>query len=277
MINLKIGTKLGSAFGFLLVMMVVMVCVGINSTRRINGSVKEIAKGSYVKSGYAYQASKALDDVVASIRMLALVKDEKTIATQKQKIEEARGRYREAMAKLEEMEKSEQGVKLLANMKDAIAPAAQANNRVMGLALAHKQDEAVALLLREAIPLTQKVSEAFDAQVKFQQGNVDATYQKSEKIYGQTKWFQIIAGMIAIILGILAATFLTHHFTFRIKKLAVSMVQIADGDLSAQVVIHADDEIGELGRSINRMVTSVGSIMASVKRLHPRLNHRPIR
>jgi methyl-accepting chemotaxis protein len=265
MINLKIGTKLGSAFGFLLVMMVVMVCVGINSTRRIDGSVKEIAKGSYVKSGYAYRASKALDDVVASIRMLALVKDEKTIATQKQKIEEARGRYREAMAKLEEMEKSEQGVKLLANMKDAIAPAAQANNRVMGLALAHKQDEAVALLLREAIPLTQKVSEAFDAQVKFQQGNVDATYQKSEEIYGQTKWFQIIAGMIAIILGILAATFLTRHFTLRIKKLAVSMVQIADGDLSAQVVIHADDEIGELGRSINRMVTAVGSIITSVK------------
>ena len=265
MINLKIGTKLGSAFGFLLVMMVVMVCVGINSTRRIDGSVKEIAKGSYVKTGYAFQASKALDDVVASIRMLALLKDEKTIATEKQKIEEARGRYREAMSKLEEMEKSEQGVKLLANMKDAIAPAAQANNRVIGLALAHKQDEAVALLLREAIPLTRKVSEAFDAQVKFQQGNVDATYQKSEEIYGQTKWFQIIAGMIAIILGILAATFLTRHFTFRINKLAVTMVRIADGDLSTQVVIHADDEIGELGRSINRMVTSVGSIMASVK------------
>ena len=54
--NIKIGTKLGSAFGFLLVIIVMMVCFGISSTRNINGSVKEIAKGSYTKTMYAVQA-----------------------------------------------------------------------------------------------------------------------------------------------------------------------------------------------------------------------------
>jgi len=263
--NLNIGTKLGSAFGFLLVVIVAMVWFGIYSSHRINGSVKEIAKESHAKTVYAFQASKALDDVVASIRMLALLKDEKTIATEKHKIEEARGRYKEAMAKLDETEKSEEGKKLLENMKNAIAPAAQANNRVIELALAHKQEEATALLIKEAIPLTAKVQEAFNAQDKFQQENVDTTYQKSEVTYEHTKWFQIITGMIAIILGILAAVFLTRHFTFRIKKLAATMGRIADGDLSTQVVIHDKDEIGELGISINRMVTSVGTIIASVK------------
>jgi methyl-accepting chemotaxis protein len=264
-IKLKIGTKLGSVFGFLLVIIVVMVCFGISSTRKINGSVKEIAKGSYAKTVYAFQASKAIDDIVASVRMLALLKDEKAIAMEKQKIEEARGRYKDAMTKLDESEKSEEGKKLLENMKNAIAPAKQVNNRVMELALAHKQEEATALLLKEAIPLSAKLQEAFTAQVIFQQENVDAAYRKSEVIYGQTKWFQIIAGMLAIILGILAAVFLTRHFTFRIKKLADTMGRIADGDLSTQVVIHADDEIGELGMSINRMVTSLGSIITAVK------------
>jgi methyl-accepting chemotaxis protein len=242
-----------------------MVCFGISSTRKINGSVEEIAKGSYAKTVYAFQASKAIDDVVASIRMLALLKDEKAIATEKQKIEEARGRYREAMAKLDEMVKSEEGKKLLENMKNAIASAAQVDNRVMELALAHKQDEAVALFMKEAIPLLAKLQEAFNAQVKYQQENVDAAYQKSEVIYEQRKWFQIISGILATILGLLAAAFLTRHFTFRIKKLRDTMGRIADGDLSTQVVIHANDEIGELGISINRMVTSVGTIIASVK------------
>jgi methyl-accepting chemotaxis protein len=263
--NLQIGTKLGSAFGFLLVIIVVMISFGISSTRKINGSVKEIAKGSYAKTVYAFQASKAVDDVVASIRMLALLKGQNDVAREKQKIEEARGRYREAMAKLEDTEKSEEGKKLLENMKNAIAPAAQVDNRVMELALAHKQEEAVALFMKEAIPLLAKLQEAFNAQVKYQQENVDAAYQKSEVMYEQTKWLQIIAGMISTILGIMAAVFLTRHFTFRIKKLRDTMGRIADGDLSTQVVIHAMDEIGELGISINRMVTSVGAIIASVK------------
>jgi len=263
--NFKIGTKLGSVFGFLLVIIIVMVCVGVKSTRNINGSVKEIAKGSHAKTVYAFQASKAVDDVISSIKMLALLKEEKAIAMEKQKIEEARGRYKEAMAKLDESEKSAEGKKLLENMKNAVAPAAQVDNRVMELALAHKQEEAVALFMKTAVPLLKKLQEAFDAQVKFQQENVDTAYQKSEVTYEHTKWFQINAGMIAIILGILAAVFLTRHFTFRIKKLRDTVGRIADGDLSTQVVIHADDEIGELGTSINRMVTSVGAMIASVK------------
>ncbi len=73
------------------------------------------------------------------------------------------------------------------NMKSAIAPAAQTDNRVMELALAQKKDEAVNLFVKEAAPRLQKVQEAFAAQVKFQQENVDATYKKSDGSLWQDK------------------------------------------------------------------------------------------
>jgi hypothetical protein len=57
--------------------------------------------------------------------MVALLKNEKAIAAEKQKIVEARVHYKEAMAKLEETEQSVEGKKLLENMKNSIAPAAQ--------------------------------------------------------------------------------------------------------------------------------------------------------
>lgn len=262
--NLKIGVKLGLAFGFLLLMIVVMICLGLRGTHKVNESVEEIAKGSYLKTVCSFKASRALDDVVASIRMLALLKNENAVNREKEKIEAARARYREAMEKLEMMEKSEEGKQLIATMKDTIIPAAKANNKVIDLALAQKHDEAVALLLREAIPLTQKVQEAFAAQVKFQEENVDSTYKKSAVTYAWTKWSQIFGGVVAIILGLMATLFLTRHFTFRIKKLAGAMGRIADGDLSTQLTIHANDEIGELGRGINRMQTHVGEMIASI-------------
>ena len=262
--NLKIGTKLGIAFGFMLLMIIAVIFFGVGATRKVNQSVEEIAKGSYVKTVYAFQASKALDDVAGSIRMLVLLKDGNSITLEKQKIEEARGRYREAMKKIEDAEKSEQGIKLLENMKVVITPAAQINNKVIDLALAQKKDEATALLLKEAIPLTQKVKEAFDAQAKFQEENVDATYKKSMTVYSRTKWFQLIMGVISVILGFLAAGYLSRNFTTRIIRVANTMSRIADGDLTTQLKIYADDEIGELGRSINRMVISMSAMMSSI-------------
>jgi len=40
--------------------------------------------------------------------------------------------------------------------KTAIAPAAAVNNRIVELALAHKQDQAISLLIKEGVPLLKK-------------------------------------------------------------------------------------------------------------------------
>jgi methyl-accepting chemotaxis protein len=262
--NLKIGAKLGLAFGFLLLMIVLNICFGIGGISNVNKSVEEIATGSYVKTVYAFNAAKALDEVVGSIKMLVLLKNGKAIEAEKQKIEAARGRYREAMKGLEDAEKSVEGKRLLEDMKSAIVPAKNVNNRVIELALSQKQDEAASLMLNEALPLNKKVQEAFDAQVKFQENNVKATYNKSQSIYGKTKWFQIIAGLLAVILGSLAAFYLINNFTTRIVRVAGAMSRIADGDLSKQLKIYANDEIGDLGRSINRMQTSVSEMISGI-------------
>ncbi len=66
----------------------------------MNQSVEEIVKGSYAKTGYAYQASMAVSDIGRQIRLVALVKDKKAIEEQLRKIEEGRARYREAIKDL---------------------------------------------------------------------------------------------------------------------------------------------------------------------------------
>ena len=263
--NLKIGVKLGIAFGFLLLMIAMMIYFGLSSTQKVNASVEQIAKGNYSKTLWAFQASKALDDISGSIRMLVLLKDENTINNEKKNIDEARIRYQEAMKKLEKTEKSEQGIKLIEAAKIAIGPASQANSKVEELALSLQKDEATALLLNQAIPLTQKVKNLFDEQVKFQQSNVDAAYMNSVKQYERTRLIQIIAGASSILLGLLAAGFLIHNFVTRINRVANAMSRVADGDLSTLLRIYAEDEIGDLGRNINRMLTSIGNMIISIK------------
>ncbi|OGU06730.1 MAG: chemotaxis protein [Geobacteraceae bacterium GWC2_58_44] len=261
----KIGMKLGMVFGFLLLMIVTIICLGLSSTKRVHGSVEQIAKGNYVKTLYALQASQAVNDVSSAIRMLVLLKDESAIGQEKRKIEEARGRYLTAMKSLEQTEKDGKGLELIKTAKELMVPASKANNEVIQLAVDRKQDEAIALLLREAIPLTQRLQDCFENQVKFQQECVDASYLESVAVYDRAKLVQIGAGAVAVILGLVSVIFLTRNFSTRIKRVADTMSRVADGDLTVQLRIYANDEIGELGKSINRMLDSTRDMITSIR------------
>ena len=263
----KVGikVKLGVVFGFLLLMIAVMICLGLGSTWKVNESVKQIAKSNYLKTMYAFEASKAVEEIQGHIRMAVLLKDENEIALVKKKIDAARAKYMESMARLAELETSGKGAKLLENVKNAIAPATIANNRVMELLDARQRDEAAALLLKEGVPLTQKVQDLFDEQVRYQRESVDAEYTKSVALYDKVKLVQIVAGAVSIVLGLMASIFLINNFVTRINRVANAMNRVADGDLSTQLKIYAEDEIGELGRNINRMLTSISTMIASIK------------
>ena len=264
--NQKISVKLGTVFGFLLLIIVLNICLALFATRKVHDSVEAIAKGNYVKTVNASQASKALDDLSASIMALVLLKDESAMKDKKQQVEAARVRYASALKNLELMESREgKGRELLETAKRLIIPAAQANDRVIQLALEHKQDEAVALLLNEAIPLTQKVHECFDEQVKLQQRDTDGAYLESVAVYGKAKWGLLSSGAAGVILGLLAVLYLSRNFASRLNRVADTMSRVADGDLSVQLRIFANDEIGELGKSINRMLASTVAMIASIK------------
>ncbi len=263
--NLRIGVKMGLVLGFMILMLVIMVCFGLYSTKNVNGSVEQIARGNYVKTLFAVQAAKALQDLEGSIRLIVVMKDRGAIEKEKQKIEASRAKYREAMKNLEAIEKSEKGIKLIESAKNEIAPAVAVNNKVLRLAEDNKSDEAASLLIREGVPLTMKIQEAFDEQVKYQQENVDAVYKKSVKAYDGEVTFLIVAGVVSVTLGLAAAIFLTRNFVTRINRVAAAMNNVAEGDLSKQLKIYANDEIGDLGRNINRMLSNVSSMINSIK------------
>jgi len=263
--KLGIKVKLGMVFAFLLLMIVVMICLGLGSTRKVNESVERIAKGNYLKTVYALEASKAVEEIQGDIRMAVLLKDENDVAILKKNIDAARAKYRDVEARLAELEKSEKGIKLLENVKSAGVPAVNANNRVMELVEAGQRDEAVRLLLKESGPLTRKVQDLFDEQVKFQQENVAVEYSRSVALYERVKLVQLAVGAISILLGLMASIFLIHNFVTRINRVAKAMNRVADGDLTTQLRIYANDEIGDLGRNINRMLTSIGEMIASIK------------
>jgi adenylate cyclase len=67
----------------------------------------------------------------------------------------------------------------------------------------------------------------------------------------------LLVGVVALILGLIAAYYLAWRLSQPILRLRESASQIAAGDLEHRVTIRSQDELGELGRSFNEMSDSL--------------------
>jgi len=110
--KLRIGPKMGLVFGFVLVMMLLIIYFGINGTSTVKKSMERLVAGEYQKTVYAFRAKDALNNLVISIQKLVMVSDPNQVQRLKKELEEARADYRENLKKLEELEKDPQGIKL---------------------------------------------------------------------------------------------------------------------------------------------------------------------
>jgi methyl-accepting chemotaxis protein len=256
---------MGLVFGVVLFMLALTVCLSIIGTSKVKDSMEGIVNGEYRKTVYAFGAMDSLDGLMLAVEKLVVIKDPNEIVRQKKLIEEARSGYRENLKKLEEFEKAADGIKLIEDAKAQAGPAAQANNRVVELALSGKRDEAVSLLLKEAAPLTQKLQENLGAIVKYQEENVNSAYKKAVSAYERQRLIMVVFGAIAFLLGLWGAIFLTHNFVTRLNRVSAAMERVADGDLSTHIKIFAKDEIGDLGRAINRTLESMHAMVTSIK------------
>jgi two-component system sensor histidine kinase CpxA len=83
-------------------------------------------------------------------------------------------------------------------------------------------------------------------------------------------------GVGLIIVGIVVALLvlpISRYITKRVKSLSESASQIAEGDLSHRAKVKGKDEIGELGRTFNRMAAKLERMIEGGKELTANVSH----
>ncbi len=75
---------------------------------------------------------------------------------------------------------------------------------------------------------------------------------------------QVATGALSIVF-FMSALAIIRNLVTRIKRITDSMERVSGGDLSVKLKIYGDDEIGELGRCINRMLNTLHDLIVSVK------------
>jgi methyl-accepting chemotaxis protein len=262
--QIKIGTRLAGGFVLMLVLLAVMTVIGLGTMKTMKGQLDDIINDNNMRIKYANQALTSVLEIIQSVRTVVILGGTPAGEELKKQIPPMRNRYKEAMAKLDELDKTETGKRTLAMVKSQIPPAAAANNKVLELSLAGMKDESTEHMLKEAMPLSQKVQDTFAGLLKYEESQNNARYEEALASYARARLFMMIVGVTALVLGILVSVVLTRSITNPITSFIDAISRIAEGDLRHRTSDEAHDELAVLCKQLNAMSDRLQEIISNV-------------
>ena len=256
-LNIKIGSRLGLGFGFVLLVTVgfgLFATFGIKQMWQITDSLYQ----------HTLQVSKAVRQIQIDITAMHRSMKDVPLAKNITQVYEARHT-------VEELEKNVYASfdivfeKFLGNMDDA-HNAYEAFNEwkpireeVIQLQLMGKTTEAAAITKGKSANHVELLNRKIKKMVDFANSKGYSLYVEAETVKNNTIRNSQILLAIIVVLGIIIALTITHSIIKPLSVMKDVSEQITMGNLSARNQIDTGEEIGVLARSVNNLADAVES------------------
>jgi methyl-accepting chemotaxis protein len=263
--NLKIGSRLASAFGLVLLLSLASAGLALNKLSAIQTNLEDVVKDNNVKIQINNDMATSVHVVARVIRTVVLLEDKAEREREMTKITKAREDYDKAWDALQKFPASETGKANRAKILAAREAARPINNKVIELGLANKSAEAVPLLMKEAAPATAKWQEAIDENITFQAENNAKQYEQAVADYTQARNLLVGANVVSVLLAVLLGWLVTRSITEPMNQALQVAKTVAAGDLSSRIEVNSSDETGQLLSAMKAMQESLTQVVSTVR------------
>jgi methyl-accepting chemotaxis protein len=262
--NMKIGMRLGSGFAVVLLLMSILAYLGISGMSVMNAKIDELVNQNAYKTALSNTLAENVHIVSRVTRTIVLLKDETAMSAERAKLLKARDAYDKAWDALEKTPASEKGRDLRKNIQNAAAAARPVNNQVLELTIAHKDEEALSLLMKTAAPLVGTWQDAIDQNLALQAQNNSDDANAAEQAYVGARNQMLILSGIAIAIGVLIALWVTRSITSPLSQAVGVAGALAEGDLTVRIEANSKDETGMLLAAMQVMVGKLSQVIGEV-------------
>ncbi|NHZ38501.1 methyl-accepting chemotaxis protein [Massilia sp. CCM 8692] len=268
---MKVGTRLGLGFVLVLSFLVAVTIVGIISMAQIQTRLDNVVGVNNVVTRLVIDMRTNVSERIVSLRILTLMTDSADMEPEMKRIKEQTARYDEAQKKLSDKfakSASNEEKSLLAQIKEHEALAMPAVAKASELWMADKAEDATRVMIKEIRPVQKKWMDALEQLAALEDKLNSAAQKDAESGFEAARLTMLILGGVAILLGGIAAVFITRGLLKQLggepdytAKIASS---IAHGDLSVHIdTSHADK--GSLLMEVREMRNSLKDIVGQVR------------
>jgi methyl-accepting chemotaxis protein len=251
--NLKIGARLGLAFGAVFVLVAVILAMGLNSMGRIESRMGEIINKNNVKVATANQLSAMNRDIIATISNVVLLPDDAQSQAGKKKFEDDAVKYAKVQEALTKLLSSEQEKALMAKLNDSLAVAIPGSVHLIGLREQHKSAEAMDYLMTTFMVNCKATLTALDNIIAHEQAMSVEAGQDALAEYVRARNLTLIIGALSLVLVVAVAWSITRSITGPINNAVNIAETVAAGDLTVRIDAVSTDETGRLLHALKNM------------------------
>jgi methyl-accepting chemotaxis protein len=266
--HLKVGTRLGLAFGAVLLMLATTTGLSIYSQAQLAANTDDIVTETYPKVLQAQLIMNHNNKIARSLRNALLIRDETKAAKEMAVVADKRKEIDDVLAKLDGMVKSGKGRELLDAVQTARKPFNESLDDVLRLRREGNIDGAVDEMLGKLRARQLSYMDAIDAVIAHQSASMERARQEAEDTYTGSRNLAIALGLAALALGSALAWLISRQLLRQLggEPSAVASIasKIADGDLAVPIALRDGDQASLLF-AIQGMRDSLTDIVGQVR------------
>jgi len=153
----------------------------------------------------------------------------------------------------------------LPKMKEELKSFREKRQMALNLALAGKREEAYAFFVTDTVPHFDKFNDYLLELSNFNVKEAEKSNQLNKSDASFANKVLVIIPILVMIFAILFGTLLVRSIFRRLNMVIVIANEVASGNLTRkEIKITANDEIGEMGRAFQEMLTSLRKLVAEV-------------
>lgn len=252
-----IRTKLFNVFFIIIAFIVVISGTGIYNVIKVSNETKEIETNQKIMKYYNDMAFHMVRSNAAIRGYMSLQKP-----FMRENHYEIRKQVHESMKKIKEMNaETEEFKKFEAQY---IAWENDIDTKVFPLIDQGKMNEALLVSApilgdgsKELVEYSKKIANEKDKQIETMLVDVNNTGKKALTV-------MLTVALLSIIVSIFVSSWLGNKFVRLIQNVVLSATRFAKGDFTTRVKIESNDELGDLGKSINHMAEELQSVMTNI-------------
>ena len=265
--KLKIGGKLGVAFGVIVCLTVVVGVIGVLQIRTIVAADTYLFEKMTSPLADLITIAEDFQRVRLQMRNVSTAPNSATLVAAQQEIDRLNEEIDAATASFDKSVVTDKGRELVDAYKAQLGSYRETANKVIDLVKRGDRESALGLMNGDGANEAAALQSAVDGIVKTKIDLSKATADGNEATGSRAVILMLVFTLIAVLLAVILAVFLSRSISVPINRIVVFTKAMAKGDLT--LVVHEDmlrrtDEMGELSRAFKDMQGSLSDIATGI-------------
>jgi len=264
---MKIGMKLGFAFGALAVIILILIFMGLNTASDLNKSIQDLTYDKFKKTVWANDIIDQINMAAHALRNAIITEKPDVREKELKRLDEARKIVTERIDSLKATEKSEKGMRLLSELETIRKDYFEERERLLKIVATNNKAEIEDLLFGDFRKAQNAYIDKVFEIIKYQGDLFVETAQKAEESYNLQFTLMSIIGAISVLIAILMAIFVTRGITKPIGKAVEAAENIAKGNVNVDLETNSKDETGTLINAMKTMAQNIAKLVKEMNRV----------